>query len=91
MSNEDWSGTKNKTVVQEMHVYPRSRGKILRHIGEALEEAVELLVAHDLDDIHAFKRKRDRQGKFDDRPRDGCRVAASLGAVRGARYIADTN
>ena len=32
----------------ELHVYPRSRGRILRHIGEDLEEAVELLVAHRL-------------------------------------------
>ncbi|MEW9834227.1 hypothetical protein [Mesorhizobium marinum] len=28
----------------ELHVYPRSRGRVLRHIGEALEEACELLV-----------------------------------------------
>jgi hypothetical protein len=30
----------------ELHVYPRSRGRVLRHIGEALEEACELLVDH---------------------------------------------
>jgi len=30
----------------ELHVYPRSRGRVLRHIGEALEEAVELVVEH---------------------------------------------
>lgn len=30
--------------VKELHVYPRSRGRVLRHIGEALEEAVELLM-----------------------------------------------
>lgn len=30
----------------ELHVYPRSRGRVLRHIGEAMEQAVELLVQH---------------------------------------------
>ena len=30
--------------VKELHVYPRSRGRVLRHIGEALEKAVELMV-----------------------------------------------
>lgn len=32
--------------VKELHVYPRSRGRVLRHIGEALEQACELLVEH---------------------------------------------
>ncbi|TGQ36546.1 hypothetical protein EN859_021905 [Mesorhizobium sp. M00.F.Ca.ET.216.01.1.1] len=36
----DGPGTK------ELHVYPRSRGRVLRHIGEALEQATELLVQH---------------------------------------------
>ncbi|WP_244571300.1 hypothetical protein [Mesorhizobium carmichaelinearum] len=30
----------------ELHVYPRPRGRVLRHIGEALEAACELLVEH---------------------------------------------
>ncbi|WP_258052027.1 hypothetical protein [Mesorhizobium sp. INR15] len=30
----------------ELHVYPRSRGRVLRHMGEALETACELLVQH---------------------------------------------
>lgn len=29
--------------VVEMHVYPHSRGQVLRHVGAALEEAMELL------------------------------------------------
>ena len=37
-----------KIHVTEMHVYPRSRGRILRHIGADLERAVELLVDHHL-------------------------------------------
>ncbi|WP_181168363.1 hypothetical protein [Mesorhizobium sp. B2-5-3] len=31
---------------QELHVYPRSRGRILHHIGSDIEEATALLVAH---------------------------------------------
>ncbi|MGY3328911.1 hypothetical protein ACVILI_001928 [Mesorhizobium sp. USDA 4775] len=30
----------------ELHVYPRPRGRVLRHMGEALENACELLVEH---------------------------------------------
>jgi hypothetical protein len=30
----------------ELHVYPRSRGRVLRHMGEALEEACELIREH---------------------------------------------
>lgn len=56
-----------KIRVTEMHVYPRSRGQVLRHIGEDLEQAVELLVDHHLKEIHDFKQERDRQGSFVDR------------------------
>lgn len=42
----NWSGLKSKTVVEEKHWYPRSRGRVLRHIGEDTEKAVELLVQH---------------------------------------------
>lgn len=48
-----WSGQQPKIVVEEMHVYPRSRGRVLRHIGEDLEQAVELLVDHHRDDVGA--------------------------------------
>ncbi|WP_246675021.1 hypothetical protein [Mesorhizobium sp. B2-5-3] len=30
----------------ELHVYPRPRGRVLRHMGDALEKACELLVEH---------------------------------------------
>ena len=30
----------------ELHVYPRSRGRVLRHVGKDIESAVELLVDH---------------------------------------------
>lgn len=42
-SHKRWGEGAN---VKELHVYPRSRGRVLRHIGEALEEACELLVEH---------------------------------------------
>ena len=31
---------------KELHVYPRSRGRVLRHIGADVENAVELLADH---------------------------------------------
>lgn len=31
---------------KELHFYPRSRGRVLRHMGAELEEATELLVQH---------------------------------------------
>lgn len=38
----------------ELHVYPRPRGRVLRHMGKALENACELLVEHRGSDL--FKR-----------------------------------
>lgn len=34
------------TWTQELHVYPQSRGRVLRHIGEDLEKACALLTEH---------------------------------------------
>lgn len=42
--------------VTEMHKYPANRGRILRHIGETLERAVELLAAERLPAIRATVR-----------------------------------
>lgn len=39
------------TRAVELHVYPRSRGRVLRHIGEDLDGAVELLSEHVLNDV----------------------------------------
>ena len=50
----NWSGLRSKTVVEEKHWYPRSRGRVLRHIGEDVEQAVELLVEHHLGEVKAF-------------------------------------
>jgi hypothetical protein len=52
-----WAGRRSKVVVDEKHWYPRSRGRVLRHIGEDLERAVELLSQHHLGDIAEFKRR----------------------------------
>ncbi len=49
----NWSGLRTKTVVEEKHWYPRSRGRVLRHIGEDIEQAVELLAQHHLVEIKA--------------------------------------
>lgn len=57
-----------KLHITEMHVYPRSRGRILRHIGQDLDRAVELLVDHHLKDIRDLKQERDQRGLFNDRP-----------------------
>jgi hypothetical protein len=57
-----------KIHITEMHSYPRSRGRILRHIGEDLERAVELLAEHHLKDIQQFKKDQDARGSFSERP-----------------------
>lgn len=51
----NWSGLRTKTVIEEKHWYPRSRGRVLRHIGEDIEQAVELLAQHHLAEIRASK------------------------------------
>jgi hypothetical protein len=41
----------NGKWTEELHTYPQSRGRVLRHIGEDLEKACELLVDKHLNDI----------------------------------------
>lgn len=43
-----------QTVVQELHAYPHSRGRVLRHIGQSLEAAAELVIEHHLDSLIDF-------------------------------------
>ncbi len=50
------------TRVEEVHAYPRPRGRVLRHIGEDLKSACESLSEHHLESIHAFKLEHDRTG-----------------------------
>lgn len=39
---------------QQLHVYPRSRGRVLRHIGRDIDEVTALLVEHHLTDAAKF-------------------------------------
>ena len=63
-----WSGERTKLVTQEMHSYPRPRGRVLRHIGDDLEQAVELLVDRHLEQVRAFTRERLTAGSRGGRP-----------------------
>jgi hypothetical protein len=45
-SHKRWSGGAGSS--RELHVYPASRGQVLRHAGKALERATELLCEHRL-------------------------------------------
>jgi hypothetical protein len=47
-----------KIVTEELHKYPASRGRVLRHMGEQLEKAAELVISHHLEDIRSFKAER---------------------------------
>lgn len=44
----------------EMHAYPRSSGRVLRHLGEALEREAELVIDHHLSSVLALKVAHDR-------------------------------
>lgn len=62
-----WPGQR-QVVTEEMHVYPRSRGRVLRHLGQALESATELLVAHRLDDFRTYRLEHGQRGRTSARP-----------------------
>ena len=53
---------------QELHAYPRPRGRVLRHIGQDLQTACELLSDYHLEAIHAFKQQRDLTGSHSSSP-----------------------
>ena len=46
-----------KSTGEELHAYPQSRGRVLRHIGEDTEKAIELLEEHHLADVKDFSAK----------------------------------
>ena len=54
------SGTHKRwqSTGQELHVYPQSRGRVLRHVGEDLERAVESLEHYHLAAIREFRDQR---------------------------------
>jgi hypothetical protein len=43
----------------EMHAYPRSAGRVLRHLGEMIEKECELVIDHHLSGVLALKAARD--------------------------------
>jgi hypothetical protein len=43
----------------EMHAYPRSSGRVLRHLGEMIEKECELVIDHHLAGVIALKAARD--------------------------------
>jgi len=55
-------------TVTELHKFPMSRGRVLRHIGKQIERVAELLVDHHLPEIMAFKVEREKAGKLAKRP-----------------------
>lgn len=67
VASSAWPGQR-QVITEEMHVYPRSRGRVLRHLGQALESATELLVAHHLDDFRAYKQECGLQDSASMRP-----------------------
>jgi len=42
----------------EMHAYPRSSGRVLRHLGEMIEKECELVIDHHLSEVLALKAAR---------------------------------
>jgi hypothetical protein len=62
-----------KVVTQELHKYPASRGRVLRHMGKQLEKATELIVSHHLDDIRKFKVGREARRSVPTRPHPASR------------------
>jgi hypothetical protein len=42
----------------EMHAYPRSSGRVLRHLGEMIEKECELVIDHHLSEVLALKAVR---------------------------------
>ena len=65
--NHGAAGTNSNTRVTELHVYPNSRGRILRHIGKDLERACEGLTDH-VPDVLAFKAELEAAGRLGSRP-----------------------
>jgi hypothetical protein len=56
-SHKKWQ---SEIAATELHVYPASRGQVLRYLGADLEGAVELLAERAVDGVLAAKRQRDQ-------------------------------
>jgi hypothetical protein len=53
--------------VTELHVYPKSPGRVLRYIAASLEECCELLSQYHLEEILAYKQELAAAGKLNGR------------------------
>jgi hypothetical protein len=60
-THQRWSVTQpdGRTKHIEMHAYPRSSGRVLRHLGEMIEKECELVIDHHLSGVLALKVARD--------------------------------
>jgi len=63
-SHKRWEIEKadGRLAVTELHKYPYSRGRVLRHMGEDLERVAELVADKHLAEIAAFKSEREAAG-----------------------------
>jgi hypothetical protein len=51
-------------LVTELHTFPVSRGRVLRHVGQQIERVAQLVVDKHLSDIATFKTEREKAGKL---------------------------
>jgi hypothetical protein len=65
-SHKRWETARSdgKVTVTELHKFPMSRGWVLRHIGQQIERATELVVDKHLSEIALFKAEREKAGKL---------------------------
>lgn len=56
------SGSRRTWGGQKHEAYPRSRGRVLRHIGEDLQETCALLIDHHFRSIQSFMKERNAEG-----------------------------
>jgi hypothetical protein len=68
----------------ELHAYPRSSGRVLRHLGEMIEEHCGLVIEHFLTDIVAIKVKRYGQHLS---VADPAKFAATLANASGTQKV----
>jgi hypothetical protein len=65
-SHKRWEIEKadGRVSITELHKFPASRGRVLRHIGQQIERVAELIVDKHQSDIAAYKREREVAGKL---------------------------
>ena len=65
-SHKRWEAPRSDggVLVTELHKFPISRGRVLRHIGEQIERVAQLIVDKHLPAIATFKMEREKAGKL---------------------------